>query len=84
MQKTFECHSSIYIDLIRSNLYVQLFGSSLLYTYCSTVWNDGNKKNSEKLYKMQKRAARTITSSSHEIASKTIFRTLGWSPRRIP
>ena len=31
------------------------------FTYCSTVWNDGNCKNLEKLYKMQKRAARVIT-----------------------
>ena len=50
------------------------------FTYCSTVWNDGNKTNLEKLNKMQKRAARTITGSNYEIRSKTIFRTLGWSP----
>ena len=31
------------------------------FTYCSTVWNDGNKTNLEMLYKMQKRAVRTKT-----------------------
>ena len=50
------------------------------FTYCSTVWNDGNKTNLEKLYKMQKRAARTITGSNYDIRSKTIFWNLGWSP----
>ena len=48
------------------------------FTYCSTVWNDGNCKNLEKLYKMQKRAARIITNSNYEIRSKTIFRNLEW------
>ena len=50
------------------------------FTYCLTVWNDGNRTNLEKLYKMQKRAARVITSSNYEIRSKTIFRILGWAP----
>ena len=50
------------------------------FTYCSTVWNDGNETNLEMLYKMQKRAARTITGFNYETRSKTIFQILGWSP----
>ena len=50
------------------------------FIYCSTVWNDGNKTNLEMLYKMQKRAARTITGFNYETRSKTIFQILGWSP----
>ena len=53
---------------------------SITFTYCSTVWNDGNKANLKTLKKMQERAARTITGSNYHIRSKTIFPTLGWSP----
>ena len=43
------------------------------FTYCLTVWNDGNKANLEMLYKMQKRAARTITGFNYETRYKTIL-----------
>ena len=54
---------------------VRMYNSLVVtyFTYCSTVWNDGNRTNLEKLYKMQKRAA-------HVIRSKTIFQILGWAP----
>ena len=50
------------------------------FTYCSTVWNDGNKTNLEKLYKLQKRAARIITGLNYETRSKIILQSLGWNP----
>ena len=45
------------------------------FTYCSNVWYDGDNRrtNTEKIYKMQKRAARIITSSNYEIRTKDIF-----------
>ena len=64
---------------VSQNELVRMYNSLVVpyFTYCSTVWNDGNRTNLEKLYKMQKRAARVITSSSYEIRSKTIFQILG-------
>ena len=64
-----------YNDLLRiyNSLVVPYF------TYCSTVWNDGNNTNLEKLYKLQKRAARIITGSNYETRSKIIFQSLGWN-----
>lgn len=50
-------------------------------TYCSNIWYDGNNQtNFEKMYKMQKRAARVITGSNYEISSKSIFQSLQWIP----
>ena len=31
------------------------------FNYCSTIWNDNNKSHIDKLWKLQKRAARVIT-----------------------
>ena len=53
------------------------------FIYCSVIWNDGNKTNLDKLYKMKKRAARIITRSNYETRSKTIFQNLGWNPVEI-
>ena len=50
------------------------------FTYCSTVWNDGGRAHLNKLYKLQKRAARVITGSSYDVRSKEIFADLGWAP----
>jgi hypothetical protein len=48
------------------------------FTYCSNVWNDGSRAHIEKLYKLQKRAARVITGLSYETRSTEIFEKLGW------
>ena len=50
------------------------------FNYCSTVWHDGNNSNIDKLFKLQKRAARIITGSTYEIRSVEIFNNLKWSP----
>jgi hypothetical protein len=39
------------------------------FNYCSTVWNDGSCTIINKLSKLQKRAARVITSSTYDIRS---------------
>ena len=43
------------------------------FTYCSTVWHDGNNSHITKLQKLQKRAARVITNSSYDIRSHEII-----------
>ena len=49
------------------------------FNYCSThVWHDNNSSNINNLYKLQKRAARVITSSNYSIRSVQIFETLQW------
>ena len=67
---------------VSQNELVRMYNSLVdpYFTYCSIVCNDGHRTNLEKLYKMQKRAARVITSSNYEIRSKTIFRILGGAP----
>ena len=44
------------------------------FIYCSVVWNDRSKTNLDKLYKMQKRAARIITGSNYKTRSKQSFK----------
>lgn len=53
------------------------------FTYCSNVWNDGSRAHIEKLYKLQKRAARVITGLSYETRSTEIFEKLGWESIEI-
>jgi hypothetical protein len=49
------------------------------FNYCSTIWYDGNKMHAEKMLKLQKRAARVITSSGLEERSSEIFEMLKWT-----
>jgi hypothetical protein len=41
---------------------------------------DGSRTHTDKLLKMQKRAARIITGSTYEVRSKDIFNILHWEP----
>ena len=50
------------------------------FIYCSNVWLDGTMTNINKLYKLQKRAARVITGASYEIRSSELFENLNWKP----
>ena len=50
------------------------------FTYCSTVWHDGNLKHIDKLKRLQKRASRVITSSGYESRSAETFKKLNWEP----
>ena len=68
---------------VSQNELIRMYNSLVVpyFTYCSNVWYDGNNRtNLEKIYKMQKRAARVITSSNYEIRSKSIFKSLKWIP----
>ena len=49
------------------------------FNYCSTIWYDGNKMHAEKMLKLQKRAARVITSSGLEERSSEFFQMLKWT-----
>ncbi len=49
------------------------------FNYCSTIWHNNNQKHLDKLYKLQKRAARIITKSDYTIRSSHIFQKLGWN-----
>ncbi len=50
------------------------------FNYCSTIWHNNNQKHLDKLYKLQKRAARIITKSDYTIRSSHIFQKLSWKP----
>jgi hypothetical protein len=49
------------------------------FNYCSTIWNDGSCTIINKLSKLQRRAARVITSSTYDIRSSQILKDLTWS-----
>ena len=50
------------------------------FTYCSTVWHNGNLKHIDKLKRLQKRASRVITSSGYETRSAETLKKLNWEP----
>ena len=49
-----------------------------LFDYCCTVWGETANKNIEKLFKLQKRAARYIMGARFDFPSKSLFKELGW------
>ena len=61
---------------------VKMYNTLILpyFIYCSNAWLDGTTTNINKLYKLQKRAARVITGVSYEIRSSEIFKNLNWKP----
>ena len=48
------------------------------FDYCSTVWDGISKKLSDKLQKLQNRAARVITRSTYETSATVLLDKLGW------
>ena len=55
--------------------------SSLVQPYiycCNVVWGNCNKGLSEKLQRLQNRAARTLMSASYDSNLDDLFRALGW------
>ena len=56
-------------QFVTQDAFLNMFNSLILphFTYCSNVWNGGNCTHIEKLYKLQKRAARVISGSNYEI-----------------
>ena len=53
------------------------------FNYCSTIWNDRSCSVINKLSKVQRRAARIITSSTYDIRSSQILKELNWKPTEI-
>ena len=53
------------------------------FNYCSTIWNDGSCTIINKLSKLQRRAARVITSSTYDIRSSQILKDLNWKPIEV-
>ena len=58
---------SIYNSLVQSH-----------FDYCSLVWGNCGKTSSNKLQKLQNRAARVITSSSYDVDVDSLFHKLSW------
>ena len=48
------------------------------FDYCSVVWGNCNKGLSEKLQRLQNRAARILMSASYDSNLDDLFRALGW------
>lgn len=69
-------------DFVSREELVKIYNSLVLphFCYCSTIWHDNNKSHIDKLWKLQKRAARVITSSDYTIRSSQVFETLQWHP----
>ncbi len=48
------------------------------FNYCSTIWNDGCCSIIDKLFILQKRAARVITGDTYEVRSMQTLDSLNW------
>ena len=48
--------------------------------YGSTIWSNSNKENMPRLFKIQKRAARSILMADRDTRSITLFNALNWIP----
>ena len=48
------------------------------FDYCCTVWDGINNQLTEKLQKLQNRAARVMAKSSYVVSSSHLLDTLGW------
>ena len=49
-----------------------------MFDYCSIVWGNCGKTLSERLQKLQNRAARILTSSSYDADARYLLQQLGW------
>jgi len=64
-----ETHINLYNALVTPHL-----------DYCCEVWGNTNKGQTDKLQRIQNRAARIITGATYEIRSKDVLDSLGWQP----
>ena len=69
-------------NYMTENGLIMLYNALVLpyFTYCSTVWHQGNLTHIGKLQKLQNRAAQIITSSKYEMRSADILNKLHWEP----
>ena len=65
---------------ISQNIAVQIYKALIEphFEYCSPVWHGINNKLSDKLQKLQNRAARAITQSNFDTSSSYLRNLLGW------
>ena len=49
-----------------------------LFDYCCTIWGETTYSNVERLFKLQKRAARIILNAKYDVSSSSLFHKLGW------
>ena len=56
-------------EFVTQETLVKMYNTLILpyFIYCSNAWLDGTTTNINKLYKLQKRAARVITGASYEV-----------------
>ena len=68
-------------DFVTQDVLLTMYNSLVLphFNYCSNVWNSFSNDHINKLYKLQKRAARVITRSNYETRSAQIFQMLHWN-----
>ena len=72
----------------RAKSYVPTRSLKLLYNsivlphfdYCSSVWSERFQRQTIKLQKVQKRAARIVLGEGFDVSSKDMFSRLGWMP----
>ena len=50
------------------------------FNYCSTIWNDRCYSIIDKLFKLQKRAARVITGDTYDVCSMQTLDSFNWLP----
>ena len=73
---TFDFYIKIRYKITRQNLRYNL--SIKYFNYCSEVWGHCNKSLSNKLQKLQNRAARILTFSSYDTSADPLFEQLNW------
>ena len=76
-----------YIDSKSSEIYtnqisIALYSASIkpLFTYCCTGWGNFSQTNLDKLFKLQKRCARSILDSPRDVRPYGNFQNLNWQP----
>ena len=69
-------------DFVSQDILKTMYNSHVLphFNYCSTVWHNFSVEHIDKLYKLQKQAARVITRSNYDISSSQILTLLDWRP----
>ena len=62
------------------NVLIKVYNSLVQphFDYCNVVWGNCNKGLSEKLQRLQNRAARILMSASYDSNLDDLFRALGW------
>jgi len=68
------------LRIILRNRPLDIFIINKKHNYCCEVWVNTNEGQTDKLQRVQNRAARIITETTYEITSKDVLDSLGWEP----